>query len=121
MVPFASAGNRDPRSTPHRPIPLRDQANPRYVEPETDSVPSRARPQLPPRFSPFATRASAASTAFAVDDVNQAEKREISNEILILSSLSHPNIIGYHGSFIEGGVLNVVMEYADRGSLVSNQ
>lgn len=31
--------------------------------------------------------------------------------------MAHPNIIGYYGSFIEDGVLNVVMEYADNGSL----
>ena len=31
--------------------------------------------------------------------------------------MAHPNIIGYYGSFIEDGVLNVVMEYSDNGSL----
>ena len=31
--------------------------------------------------------------------------------------MAHPNIIGYYGSFIEDGVLNVVMEYTDNGSL----
>ena len=31
--------------------------------------------------------------------------------------MAHPNITGYYGSFIEDGVLNVVMEYADNGSL----
>jgi len=39
------------------------------------------------------------------------------NEINVLSRLEHPNIVGYYGSFIEDGVLNVVMEYADNGSL----
>eukprot|EP00898_Chlorokybus_atmophyticus_P008347 jgi/Chlat1/8513/Chrsp80S07898 len=34
-----------------------------------------------------------------------------------LSVLKHPNIVGYYGSFEEDGVLNVVMEYADGGSL----
>ena len=39
------------------------------------------------------------------------------NEIRILASLAHPNIVAYYGSFVEDSVLNVVMEYADGGSL----
>lgn len=35
----------------------------------------------------------------------------------MLSNVAHPNITSYYGSFVEDGVLNVVMEYADNGSL----
>jgi serine/threonine protein kinase len=35
----------------------------------------------------------------------------------VLSNVAHPNITSYYGSFVEDGVLNVVMEYADNGSL----
>ena len=54
----------------------------------------------------------------AVEDVDKSEQTDFTTEIAVLSSVSHPNIIGYHGSFIEDGVMNVVMEYADNGSLV---
>lgn len=49
----------------------------------------------------------------------KTEQSDLATEIAVLSSVSHPNIIGYHGSFVEDGVMNVVMEYADNGSLVS--
>lgn len=57
----------------------------------------------------------------AVEDVGmiKTEQSDLATEIAVLSSVSHPNIIGYHGSFVEDGVMNVVMEYADNGSLVS--
>ncbi|KAL8932216.1 MAG: hypothetical protein Q9216_006922 [Gyalolechia sp. 2 TL-2023] len=29
----------------------------------------------------------------------------------------HPNIIGYYGSFVQGGTSNIILEYADRGTL----
>jgi len=50
--------------------------------------------------------------------VDGIEQCDFSTEISVLSSVSHPNIIGYFGSFQEDGVMNVVMEYADNGSLV---
>ena len=39
------------------------------------------------------------------------------NEITVLSNVAHPNITAYYGSFVEDNILNVVMEYADNGSL----
>ena len=35
----------------------------------------------------------------------------------ILAHLAHPNIVAYYGSFMQGDDLNVVMEYADGGTL----
>eukprot|EP00191_Tetraselmis_sp_GSL018_P018627 CAMPEP_0177591260 /NCGR_PEP_ID=MMETSP0419_2-20121207/7897_1 /TAXON_ID=582737 /ORGANISM="Tetraselmis sp., Strain GSL018" /LENGTH=724 /DNA_ID=CAMNT_0019081979 /DNA_START=126 /DNA_END=2300 /DNA_ORIENTATION=+ len=52
-----------------------------------------------------------------IDDTVSSYRAEVLNEIQILSKLGHPNITKYYGSFIEDGVLNVVMEYADNGSL----
>jgi len=52
-----------------------------------------------------------------VDDQSPEDREEVMNEIRVLAQLAHPNVVGYHGSFIEDGVLNVVMEYADNGSL----
>lgn len=52
-----------------------------------------------------------------VEDQSEGEQNDAMNEIRVLSSLSHPTVITYHGSFLEDGMLNVVMEYADNGSL----
>mmetsp|Transcript_41345 Transcript_41345/g.50123 ORF Transcript_41345/g.50123 Transcript_41345/m.50123 type:complete len:723 (+) Transcript_41345:289-2457(+) len=52
-----------------------------------------------------------------VDEQSEEDKEEVMNEIKVLATLAHPNIVGYYGSFMEDGVLNVVMEYADNGSL----
>lgn len=35
------------------------------------------------------------------------------NEISVLEMLHHPNIVTYHGSFVEDGVLNIIMDFAD--------
>jgi len=53
-----------------------------------------------------------------MDEIQAPEEQvNVMNEIKVLSSLAHPNIIGYYGSFVQDGVLNVVMEYADSGCL----
>ena len=39
------------------------------------------------------------------------------NEVNVLATLDHPNIIGYHDSFEKDGVLMIEMEYADGGNL----
>ena len=52
-----------------------------------------------------------------VDDNCESDMAETRNEIRVLAALAHPAIVGYHGSFVEEGVLNVVMEHADGGSL----
>ena len=53
--------------------------------------------------------------------LNKKEKNNAFNEVRLLSSLSHKNIIGYKEAFYdnETETLNIVMEYADDGDLYS--
>jgi len=52
-----------------------------------------------------------------VDETNPEDQEAVMNEIKVLSTVAHPNITSYYGSFVQDSVLNVVMEYADNGSL----
>ncbi|EAO00209.1 putative protein kinase [Trypanosoma cruzi] len=47
------------------------------------------------------------------------EKRDVQNEIRILSAVNHPNIIRYHEHFEDGTLIFIIMEYADGGDLNS--
>ena len=51
--------------------------------------------------------------------MDQSEREGALNEIRILASLSHPNIIGYKEAFFDemSKTLNIVMEYADDGDI----
>ena len=51
--------------------------------------------------------------------LNKKEKESALNEIRILASLSHPNIIGYKEAFYDENsrTLNIIMEYADDGDI----
>ena len=53
--------------------------------------------------------------------LSKREKNNAFNEVRILSSLSHKNIIGYKEAFYDNNseTLNIVMEYADDGDLNS--
>lgn len=46
------------------------------------------------------------------------EKENALNEIRILASIQHPNVIGYKEAFFEAGNLCIVMEQADNGDLL---
>ena len=54
-------------------------------------------------------------------NLNQKEKDNSFNEVRILASLRHKNIIGYKEAFFDekSSTLNIVMEYADDGDLSS--
>ncbi len=53
--------------------------------------------------------------------LSEKEKKNSFNEVRILASLSHKNIIGYKEAFYDNNTetLNIVMEYADDGDLSS--
>ena len=52
-------------------------------------------------------------------NLGEKEKQNSFNEVRLLASLSHPNIIGYKEAFFDqkSSTLNIVMEYADDGDL----
>ena len=54
-----------------------------------------------------------------ISKLNDKEKENALNEIRILASLSHPNIIGYKEAFFDepSKTINIVMEYADDGDI----
>jgi len=54
-----------------------------------------------------------------IGKLNKKEKESSLNEIRILASLSHPNIIGYKEAFFDEktNTLNIVMEFAEEGDL----
>lgn len=45
------------------------------------------------------------------------EREEAKKEVKLLGAFRHPNIVRYRESFVEGGLLCMVMEYADGGDL----
>lgn len=53
--------------------------------------------------------------------LNEKEKENALNEVRILASIEHPNIVGYKEAFFEESTqtLCIVMEYADGGDLQS--
>ena len=56
-----------------------------------------------------------------ITQMNQKDRENALNEIRILASLNHPNIIAYHEAFFddESSTLNIVMELADDGDIES--
>jgi NIMA (never in mitosis gene a)-related kinase len=53
--------------------------------------------------------------------LNEKEKENALNEVRILASINHPNIVAYKEAFFEENTqtLNIVMEFADGGDLQS--
>lgn len=45
------------------------------------------------------------------------QKQEAENEVRVLAKLRHPFIINYRESFVENGLLCIVMDYAERGDI----
>eukprot|EP00201_Polytomella_parva_P011603 CAMPEP_0175073940 /NCGR_PEP_ID=MMETSP0052_2-20121109/20920_1 /TAXON_ID=51329 ORGANISM="Polytomella parva, Strain SAG 63-3" /NCGR_SAMPLE_ID=MMETSP0052_2 /ASSEMBLY_ACC=CAM_ASM_000194 /LENGTH=341 /DNA_ID=CAMNT_0016341963 /DNA_START=37 /DNA_END=1059 /DNA_ORIENTATION=+ len=52
-----------------------------------------------------------------VRSMNQAEKEDSINEIRLLASVQHPNVISYNEAFLDGNRLCIIMEYAPEGDL----
>ena len=54
-----------------------------------------------------------------ISSLSDKDKRSSLNEIRILASLNHPNIIDYKEAFFDEGTktLNIVMEYAEEGDI----
>ncbi|GAQ78227.1 Serine/threonine protein kinase [Klebsormidium nitens] len=52
-----------------------------------------------------------------VKNMAQEEKMDAVNEIRLLASVRHDNVIQYHEAFIDGGKLCIVMEFAEHGDL----
>jgi len=50
-------------------------------------------------------------------EMERTDLSKVENEVRILSSLAHAHIITYHCSFQAEGKLNIVMEFASRGSV----
>jgi len=50
----------------------------------------------------------------------QSSETAQENEVHVLKLLKHPNIIAYHGSFVEKGTLSIVMDYADGANRYSS-
>lgn len=55
-----------------------------------------------------------------MEKLSEKEKSNALNEVRILASIQHPNIIGYKEAFFEDSTnsLCVVMEHADGGDLL---
>jgi len=51
--------------------------------------------------------------------LNEKEKQNALNEIRLMASLNHPNVIGYRDSFWDNnsGSLCIIMEYCNAGDL----
>lgn len=52
-----------------------------------------------------------------VTDLNADDLRNAKNEVSILKSLDHPNVIAYHDSYVKNCAFYIVMEYAEHGCL----
>ncbi|KAI3386610.1 hypothetical protein SNEBB_008743 [Seison nebaliae] len=55
----------------------------------------------------------------SLHDLNVSGRKKVMNEIKIMSTLDHPNIITFYDNFEERGTMFIEMEYADNGTLYS--
>ncbi|KAL7066797.1 protein kinase domain-containing protein [Cryptosporidium serpentis] len=52
-----------------------------------------------------------------ISKLSPSERKDAINEVKLLNSVRHPCIVCFRESFVEAGLLNIVMEYAERGDL----
>jgi NIMA (never in mitosis gene a)-related kinase len=53
----------------------------------------------------------------SLENLNVKEKENALNEVRLLASIKHENVIGYRETFVEGNTLCIVMDYASEGDL----
>lgn len=63
------------------------------------------------------TQETVAVKMMQTDGMSSADLEAVEQEIRIIQSLSHPNIVRYLGTEHRKGTLNIFMEYAEGGSL----
>ncbi|MGB1607736.1 MAG: protein kinase domain-containing protein, partial [Promethearchaeia archaeon] len=52
-----------------------------------------------------------------VKGLSERDRQEAMKEVEVLKQLQHPHIVCMYEAFLQGGNLNIVMEYADAGDL----
>eukprot|EP00758_Cryptobia_borreli_P018399 Tbor_TRINITY_DN6816_c0_g1::TRINITY_DN6816_c0_g1_i1::g.7541::m.7541/K08857/NEK1_4_5; NIMA (never in mitosis gene a)-related kinase 1/4/5 len=52
-----------------------------------------------------------------ISAMSARERRDANNEVIVLSKLQHPNIVGFIGSFETRGMLYILMDYCNAGDL----
>ncbi|GIQ83556.1 hypothetical protein KIPB_004899 [Kipferlia bialata] len=72
--------------------------------------------------SVFKASRSSDGQVYAIKEINvkymkRKEREEALNEIRILASVFHPNIVGYYESFVENDKIYIVTEFASGGDL----
>lgn len=53
----------------------------------------------------------------SVANVSEERRTYITEEVKVLSKLVHPNVIAYHGCFVQQRCFHIIMEFADGGTL----
>jgi serine/threonine protein kinase len=70
-----------------------------------------------PIHSSYPSKAFAIQILFSSYASDQAEREDAANEIRLLASVQHPNVISYKEAFLDGNRLCIIMDYAPDGDL----
>ena len=52
-----------------------------------------------------------------IKSMNEKDQQKALQEASLMKNLKHPNIVEFHESFIEDGLLYIIMEYCEEGDL----
>ncbi|XP_071791900.1 uncharacterized protein [Asterias amurensis] len=68
------------------------------------------------------TRSKSSQRLYVLKEVvlsgmTEKDRHQAVNEVAILAGLRHANVVRYREAFVDGGMLNIAMEYADKGDL----